>query len=181
MKTTKLLFRTALFAFVSISVLSVSSCKKDDDKDSTPTDFLGTWVTEQTVPTDLGDLQVRDIITFTSTSFTEVAKILDESSDEWIDFIGRKGKIVVKKGSMDVTLTEAGTSELDENGVPTGVITYYKDGTAEFTQILQFMEMEKQYKALYTVTGSSMTLKADNNNNGSYDDEDEVHVFTKQE
>jgi hypothetical protein len=180
MNATKLLFRTAILALVSTAVLSVSSCKKDDDKDSTPTDFLGTWVTEQTVPTDLGDIQVRDIITFTPADFSEVAKVLDESTNEWIDFIGRKGKIVVRKGSMDVTLTEAGTSELDENGNPTGVITYYKEGTTEFTQILQFMEMEKQYKALYTVSGSSMTLKADNNNNGSYDDEDEVHVFEKQ-
>jgi hypothetical protein len=160
-------------------VLSVSSCKKDD-KESTPTDFLGTWVTEQTVNTNAGNLQVRDIITFSPTSFNEVAKILDESTSNWIDFIGRKGNIVVGKGSMDVTLTEAGTTGVDALGNPTGVITYYKEGTPEFNQVLQLMEMEKQYKALYTVSGSSMTLKADNNNNGSYDDEDEVHVFTKQ-
>lgn len=180
MKTSKLLFRSALFVFVSIALLSVSSCKKDDDDDKTPTDFLGTWVAEETVPTDLGDLQVRDIVTFTPTNFTEVAKIYDESSDEWIDFIGRKGNIVVHTGSMDVTLTEAGTAELDDLGNPTGAITYYKDGTQEFTQILEFLEMEKNYKALYTVSGSTLTLKSDDNNNGSYDDEDEVHVFTKQ-
>ncbi len=180
MNTTKLSYRAAFFAIVSIVILFVSSCDKDDDEDSTPTDYLGTWVTEQTVPTDLGELQVRDIITFSPTTFTEVAKILDESTNNWIDFIGRKGNIAVGKGSMDVTLTEAGTTGLDDLGNPTGVITYYKDGTTEFDQVLQLMEMEKQYKAIYTVSGNTMTLKSDNNKNGSYDDEDEVHVFTKQ-
>jgi len=179
MKTTKLLFRTALFFFASVSVLFVSSCKDDDD-DKVPTDFLGTWVTEETITTELGDLQLRDILTFNPTSFTEVIKIYDDVNEVWIDYIGRKADIVVRQGSMDVTITEVGTTSLDDEGYPTGNITYYADGTDEFDQIISFLEMEKEYKALYTVTGSSMTLKSDDNNDGSYDEDDEVHVFTKQ-
>ena len=66
------------------------------------------------------------------------------------------------------------------SGGPTGTIIYYQEGTTEFSNILIEMEMKQDYTALYSISNNSMTLKADNNNNGSYDDLDEVNIYTKQ-
>lgn len=172
--------KTSLLLFIAASILTVSSCKKDDDDDNKQTDYVGIWATEETVPTDEGSITIKDVITFSENSFTEVAKVKDPSTDKWVDLLGRKGSINANTGEMNVTLTEAGATTVDIKGEPTGVLVYYKDGTSEFAELLLEMEMSKNYKAKYTISGNSLTLKADNNNNGSFDDEDEVHIFTKQ-
>jgi hypothetical protein len=179
MKTQPFSTSTKLLVFAASMAFMISSCETDD-KDSKPSDYIGVWAMEQTVSTEAGNIELKDIITFTQSNFTEVAKIMDTTTGNWIDFIGRKGDITVSSGGMDVSLTEAGTTSVDISGNPTGVIIYYKEGTDEFSEMLISFEMSKDYKAKYTIADNKLTLKADNNNNGSFEDEDEVHIFTNQ-
>ena len=85
-----------------------------------------------------------------------------------------------KKIQKAFSLKGADSLDAPVSGGPTGKITYYSAGTAEFSNILELMEMKQNYTALYSVSNNSMTLKTDDNNNGSYDDQDEINTFTRQ-
>jgi hypothetical protein len=179
MKTIEISNYARLLAVATITFFGVTSCEKDD-KDNKPADYIGSWVTVKTVPSEEGDFEIQDVVNFTANSFNEIASMRDPESDQWIAVIGRKAKITEKSGEMNVSITEAGYSTVDdETGYPTGNIVYYKDGTDEFSSLLEDLEMSRNYKALYSVSEDELTLKADNNNNGSFDDEDEVNTFTR--
>lgn len=180
MKTNYFTTKLKILVVLSTLIFTFSACDKDDDEDDKTADYVGTWSTEQTLQTDIGTFEVRDILTLAENSFTEVAKIKNPVTNTWVDYIGRKGTFTVSSDELNVSLTEAGATAIDISGNPTGQIVYYKAGTPEFTALLTEFEMTKDYKAKYTVSGNTLTLKADNNNNGSFDDEDEVLVFTKQ-
>ncbi len=180
MKTLKFSNRFNLILLSAAILLAFTSCEKDDPVEI-PAEYVGIWVTEKTVAPEDGGFTVKDIINFSKNSFTEVAKVKEDDTDTWVDLIGRKGTFTVSNGEMSISITEAGMTSVDPaSGDPTGTITYYKTGTTEFNNILTEMEMKQNYNALYSISNNSMTLKADNNDNGSYDDEDEVNVFTKQ-
>ncbi len=170
------------FMLLSATILlSFTSCKKDEVVVEKPVDYVGVWVMEKTYAPEDGGFTIKDVVNFSKNSFTEVAKVKDDNTNSWIDLVGRKGTFTVLNGEMNISLTEAGTTSVDPvSGGPTGNITFYKAGTTEFSDLLTELEMAKDYKALYTVSNTSMTLKADNNNNGSYDDQDEINTYTKQ-
>lgn len=177
---TKFLSRLNFMMLSAAFMLAVVACKKDEVVDEKPADYVGVWMLEKTYAPEDGGFIIKDVINFSENSFTEVAKTKDKNN-LWIDLVGRKGTFTVSNGEMITSLTEAGTTGVDPvSGGPTGVITYYKDGTPEFSALLIEFEMAKNYKALYTVSNNSMMLKADNNNNGSYDDLDEANTYFKQ-
>lgn len=177
---TKFLSRLNFMMLGAAIILAFVACKKDEVVDETPADYVGVWALEKTYAPEDGGFIIKDVINFSENSFTEVAKTRD-SNNLWIDLVGRKGTFTVSNGEMIISLTEAGTTGVDPvSGGPTGVITYYKDGTPEFSDLLTELEMAKDYKALYTVSNNSMTLKADNNKNGSYDDLDETNTYSRQ-
>ena len=178
MKTMKISKNFKLLLFGTLLLGTIASCKKDDSDG--PKDYVGDWVTEKTVETVEGSLDLKDIVKFKESTFTETVSMYDPISDEWINMIGRKGDFTAEDGEMDVTITAIGYSTEDDiTGYPTGNIVYYKDGTDEFDELLVELEMSKNYKALYTIEDDKLTLKADDNNNGKYDDEDEVNIFTR--
>ena len=177
MKTPLIVNKAMLLVTVAVILIHVTSCRKDEKADK-PADYVGTWICDKTVDSEDGSFVIRDVVTFSKNSFTEVAKIQDTDGN-WLSIIGRKGNFTPGDGKMDVSLTEAGMTGFDSNGNPTGNIVYYKAGTSEFSDVLVEMEMSQHYKAQYSVAGSSLTLTADTNDNGSYDDED-VYVFAKQ-
>lgn len=180
MKARKFLERPN-FILLSVAILlAFTSCKEDDPVEK-PVDYVGVWVMERTFTPEDGGFTIKDIVSFSENSFTEVAKTKDEDSGSWIDMVGRKGTFTVLNGEMNISITDAGMTTVDPvSGGPTGKITYYSAGTAEFSNILELMEMKQNYTALYSVSNNSMTLKTDDNNNGSYDDQDEINTFTRQ-
>jgi hypothetical protein len=179
MKTT-FVNRLNFILLSAVILFAFASCKKDDPVEK-PVDYVGVWVLEKTLAPEDGGFIFKDVINFSKNSFIEVAKIKDTDSNSWIDLVGRKGTLTISNGEMNISITEAGMTTIDPvSGDPTGNITYYKAGTTEFSALLTEMEMAKEYKALFTVSNNSMTLKADNNNNGSYDDLDEINTYTRQ-
>lgn len=181
MKTLKFFNAFNFMLFNAAILLAFTSCKKDEVVVEKPVDYVGVWVMEKTYAPEDGGFTIKDVINLSKNSFTEVAKVKDDNTNSWIDLVGRKGTFVISNGEMNISLTEAGTTSVDPvSGGPTGNITFYKAGTTEFSDLLTELEMAKDYKALYTVSNNSMTLKADNNNNGSYDDLDEINTYTKQ-
>jgi hypothetical protein len=177
MKTLRFKNYSKILAITVLMVIAISSCKKDDSDG--PAVYVGEWITHRTINSEGTSVNIKDVIKFKESSFTEVASMQDPETNKWIDIMGRKGDFTIDGEEMDVTITSVGFTTEDADGLPTGIIQYYKDGTSEFYDLLSSMEMSQDYTAEYKVKGDKLTLKADNNNNGSYDEEDEVNVFTR--
>jgi len=165
---------------IVLTVLAVfcSSCEQDDE---VPSDYVGTWIAEISIPTASGFTSIRDVMTFTEDGVIDLLQFPGGSTDKWIDYMNLKGSISVNENMMTVTIAEIGISSVNAvTGLPTGTIISYKEGSAEFEAILSQSEQSKTFDSEYSVSGDKLTLKTDNNDDGDYLDEEEVTVYTKQ-
>lgn len=179
MKSFSLLNYSKLLLIALVVTLSAVSCNKDDDDEKDPV-YLGTWSRTETVIIDEFELDVKDIMTFTKNSVTNLGQIYNPLTEEWIDLMGLKGSLSVDGNSMDVTVDEIGFSDTDLDGLPTGDMTYYDSGDPEFDALLNEFELEENFEAEYSVAGNQLTLKTDDNSDGDFNDEGETAVYTKE-
>ncbi len=178
MKNLKFTRLCKLAALLSVLIIISSSCKKDDEV--TP-DFVGTWVATESIPLATGFTAIKEVITFSEDSFIDLIQMPGESSDKWIDYVSMKGSIAVNGNLITATVTELGISSFNMvTGMPTGTITSYKAGSAEFETLLSQTEQSKTFKSEYSIEGDKLTLKTDNNNDGDYLDANETNVYTRQ-
>ena len=162
---------------MAIVVIFSSSCKEDDP---ILPDYVGTWVAVEAVPTEVGYVQMKDIMTFTEKSFTDLAQI-QTGTDQWTSIFSMNGTLLVSGNIMNVTITEIGvTSFSGVTGLPTGVITSYKKGTTEFDELITENDQPRSFESKYTISGNKMTIQTDQNEDGDYLDELETTVYTKQ-
>jgi hypothetical protein len=179
MKTSLFVNYAKVFMLASAAFVFVTSCEKDDKEDSVPA-FIGKWSRVETIPVEDFTLDVKDIVTFTARSFTNLGQVKNPETNTWIDLMGLKANISVDKNKIDVTVKEVGLSELDLDGMPTGDITYYSDEDMEFEAILAEVELEQHFLGEYSVSGDQLTLKSDDNNDGDFNDEGEIEVYTRE-
>lgn len=163
--------------FMAVVLIFSSSCKKDDP---VLPDYVGTWTTVVSYPTDNGNVSVRENMTFTETTFVDLAQ-MQMAGGQWTDFMKMKGSMSVSGNLMNVTLTEVGISTFSMiSGLPTGQITSYQTGSADFDDLLAKTGQSKTFKSAYSVSGNQLTLKTDNNEDGDYLDDNETTVYTRQ-
>jgi hypothetical protein len=162
---------------VSIFALMISSCKKDDPDP----EYVGTWAATQAIFNEDVILQIRDIMTFTKDSFTDLTQVLDESTGEYIDYFKIFGTLTVEESIMHIDIDEIGLSSVDLlSGKPTGTIVMYKEGTPQFDNIFTQTGQSQTFGFEYSISGNTMTVYSDYNSDGDYLDEDEAIVYTKQ-
>lgn len=162
---------------MAVGMMFSSSCKKDD---VVIPDYVGTWVTVETVASNGKYVQVKDIRTFTENGFSELVQ-KQLSDDNWIDYVSVKGTLSVFGDMMNVTVTEMGASSYSMvTNLPTGVITYYKKGTSEFDVLVSQLDQPKTFESKFSVSGNKMIIQTDLNENDNYLDEKETSVYTKQ-
>ncbi len=177
--TLKAMFQYAIVIFVIFAI--VSACKKDDGDDTPAHDYVGTWVVTGNVTNDEVTFEMKDIMTFTEGTFTEIMQIKNPATSQWINYLGMKGTMTVNGKAMNINVNEAGISTIDPvSGVPSGTITYYKNNRNEFTQFMELLEMPATFQSEYEVSGNKLTFKTDYNADSDYNDEDEVSVYTRQ-
>jgi hypothetical protein len=179
MKTSLFLNYANVFMLASAALVFVTSCEKDDKDDKDPA-FIGKWSRVETIPVEDFTIEVKEMVTFTASSFTHMGQVKNPETNVWIDLMGLKANISVDKNKMDVTVKEVGLSELDFEGMPTGDITYYSDEELEFEAILAEVEIEQTFNAEYSVSGDKLTLKSDDNSDGDFTDEGESEVYTRE-
>lgn len=169
-----------IVAFMAIVLIFISSCKKDEPAtpkvDPTAPNYVGTWIAIEPIT---ADIQMKDIITLTETSFTDLGQI-GLSANLWVDYISMKGSISVNGKLMTVTITDLGLTSFNSLNIPTGVITSYKTGSAGFEDLITQSGQPKIFNSEYSVSGNQLTLKTDLNADGDYLDESETTVYTKQ-
>ena len=172
-----------LATFMAIVLIFSSSCKKDDPVipivvPVTP-NYVGTWIAIAPFTTVYGDIQMKDIKTFTDSSFTDRVQ-LEIATDLWINYGSMKSSLSVSGNLMNVTITDIGTSSTNMLGIPTGVITSYKKGSAEFNDLISLSGQHNTFSSEYNVSENQLTLKTDINLDGDYLDANETTVYTKQ-
>jgi hypothetical protein len=177
MKTLKLLNPTRQFIVFLFVLTFFYACKKDEDNP----DYVGTWVATGTLTEDTLILEMKDVMTFSKNTFSDIWQIKDPDTNEWIDFFGLKGTISLSGNIMNVTIKEIGMSTFDMiSGMPTGNIVYYNDSQNQFSTLISQSGMAATFESEYTITGNNLTLRTDNNDDGDYNDENEVTIYTKE-
>ncbi|MCX7986667.1 MAG: hypothetical protein N2662_06995 [Bacteroidales bacterium] len=174
----KIFNRAFIMAISTILLLTFVSCE-DDEKDPA---FVGTWVaTDVLYFSEDQNSEYKDIMTFTSSTFTNIGQVKNPNTNQWKDYVCLKGKISVTGNLLNVTITEIGMTSFDLlTGMPTGTLVYYKDTQSEFSQIMSEFGMDKTFKSEYSVSGNTLTLKTDHNDDGDYNDEGEITVYSRQ-
>lgn len=170
-------FSKSVLLFSTLVVL-FTSCKKDDEINP---DYVGSWATIETMSLDGIPTQFKDIMTFSKSGFNDLGQIYDESTSKYIDFIKLNGTISVSGTTMNVKITSIGVSTFDMiTRQFTGTIVMNKEGSSVFNNLLTETDQPKSFVSEYSVSGNTMTIKTDNNNDGDYTDADETTVYTKQ-
>lgn len=176
MKTLKFRKLCVMASLMALVIIFFSSCNEDEP---VLPDYVGTWETVESVPTDEGHVQVKDIMTFTETGFTNKAQ-MELAAGKWIDFASMKGTMTVSGDFMNVIVTEIGITSLNMiTGLPTGVITSYQKGSTEYDALFAQLGESKTFESKFTVAGNKLTLQTDKNEDGDYLDELETSVYTK--
>jgi hypothetical protein len=178
MKALTSIKQVKFLAYVVVIVWTTQGCEKEEEVP----DYVGTWVTAQTQNSTTGGIvTLRDILDFSEKSFTNLGQVMHPQTNEWLDFIGVKGKITIQDNTMNVVVFEMGMSKFDLfSGMPTGKIYYYRDGQTEFNSMLKSSQMTKCYQSKFQVSGNKLTLWTDKNNDGDYADENEESIFIRQ-
>jgi hypothetical protein len=162
-----------LFAIISL----FNSCKKDDPDPY----YVGTWAAEDSIVDGDQSIQVRDEMTFTKDSFTDMFQVYDETKSLYVDYLELKGALSVSGSIMSFTINELGISSFDPiTGNPTGVITLYESGTSGFESIFGQISQPRNFSLDFSVSGNIMSIKSDNNGDGDYNDAGEITQYTKQ-
>lgn len=178
MNTSRIKWLSRSVLVISLFTVLFSSCKKDDEVNP---EYVGTWVATQAVFDEDIILQVRDVMTFTKDSFTDLGQLFDESTSSYIDYIKLIGTLVVEESIMNIDITEVGLSTFDMiSGKPTGTIVMYKEGTSQFDNIFSQTGQSQSFGFEYSISGNTMTVYSDNNSDGDYNDDEEAIVYTKE-
>jgi hypothetical protein len=162
---------------IAVPVIMLSSCSKDDEVSA---DYMGTWSAVVTVSESGNSIQCKDKFTFTQSGFSDLLQLRDPSTGKYIDYMKLNGSMTVSGNALNMKVTEIGVSTFDVAGYPTGSIIMYKEGSSVFTSLFSQTGQSQNVKSVYEVSGSKMTLKTDNNNDGDYTDDGETTVYTKE-
>ncbi|HLO58459.1 MAG TPA: hypothetical protein VK179_06940 [Bacteroidales bacterium] len=169
-----------LLAGISLVIFSFNSCKKDDDNNNNDPAYVGTWSRTDTIPVDTFALQVKDLLTFTKTTVTNMGQIYNPDTDEWLDLMGMKGTFTASGKTLDITVDQVGISDFDTLGIPSGNIQYFTKDDAEFNLVLNELDQKENFQAEYNVSGNKLTMKVDDNDDGDFTDDGETQVYTKE-
>ncbi len=153
-----------------------TSCEDEND---TPPAYVGVW--EMLSTDSIGDTEVdmKQMLTLHEDSFETIVSMLPDDQPA-IDVMGMKGDLDMDGDNGTITFTSYGKQQYDNSANPTGMV-WYEEGDTEFNKfITDDMDGKKTQNIKISVDGDKLNIKIDQNNNGSFDDEeDENQIFDK--
>jgi hypothetical protein len=171
-KFIKLIVSPSLHVLIIVS-LFIPSCKslKSDP------DFVGTWqFTEKITSNDLVFNTTRTIV-LTKTSYEETYTIQRENSTVISATMGTRGNVAVTHSKLVFDLREIGTCVLDQSEACTGNVQWYGEGTQYWTDNMTSYQKQKKVIGVFEVTGTTLRLTRDLNNDSDYEDTGEDVIF----
>ena len=166
-----------LILFILLYVIVFSSCKKDEAQP----DYAGTWVVTGAYTLGNMTFEMKDILTLSKGSFSDVIQIKDPTNNKWINASGIKGSVSANENLLTFIIQEIGVSSVNVvTQMPTGTLEYYKDGQTEFDDLLSANDLVKTYNSEYSIADNTLTLKTDINEDQDYNDAGETILYTRQ-
>lgn len=142
-----------------IPVVIFCACDKDDSTPSLP-DYVGTWV-----KTDNTDSMI-----ITKDKLDDFLLSYDNATGTYIPYFRFIADINVTSDSiMNISITYAGVSTVDDSGNPTGNIEMIDESNPKFEETIKQFFSDITWQIIYLVTGEKMYGKWDWDNNGIYD------------
>jgi hypothetical protein len=154
-------------AFVTVS------CEKDEDPA-----YVGKWAINSTEEIDGTTYDYRQVLDLKAGSFTSSEEI--KINNTWKTASKIQGTVVEKSGKFTIHFAKIGFSTFGLDGMPTGTVVMYNEGSTEYGQLLEMMGMPSTFDAFYTITGNELKMEMDLNQDGDATDEDEGYqIFVK--
>lgn len=166
-----------VFMFLFAITAAFASCTKDENV-AENADYVGKWSSEVTDPS-LNQGDYIQVLTLTKNSFDAMVQTKNNQG-QWVNTFALKGNMTVNGNKMNIHISEFGTSINPITRENTNTITYYKEGSLLFDPIMASSGREKDYQSEYVVSGNTLTLKTDLNNDNDYTDPEETMVYTRQ-
>jgi hypothetical protein len=166
-----------VFIFLFAITAAFSSCTKDENV-AENADYVGKWSSEATDPSSSQGSYIQ-VLTLTKNTFDAMVKTKN-GQGEWVNTFALKGNMTVSGNKMNIHISEFGTSINPITGETTNTFTYYKEGSMLFDPIMSSSGREQDYQSEYVVSGNTLTLKTDMNNDKDYTDAEETMVYTRQ-
>ena len=160
--------RFLLLFVISALTLGFWSCE-DDEEDPK---FIGSW--EQTSTED--GTEMKDVLTLTASTFQSIWSM--QIDGEWMELGGIKGTLTTSGSEIALTFTHVGSADYDSETDTFSEVSWSGAGTEDFDGMIEEMGGNATINGEYSVSGDTLTLKVDMDNNGTYDAE-ETSVYTK--
>jgi hypothetical protein len=149
---------------ILITLTFLSGC----DKFKNDPGFIGTWqFTEQITADNIVYNTIRTI-ELTKSTWEETYIIQRQTSPDPSAIIGTRGKLGMSHTSLIFYLEDLGTCVLNESDVCTGVVEWFGEGSVYWNLNIQYFK--KAVPAEYEVSGTTLSLRRDLNNDGDYAD-----------
>lgn len=151
-------------------MFSVNSCKDDDDDDGNGNhvipSYVGTW--------ELGDDEFMQELVITESTFKMTMALYIDN--EWIDIMSVQGNYTVDGDIFMLTITRLGIIADEE----TYEMVYYYPDDPEWDMLLDDeFEIEDHFEVKFVVSGNTLTVISDDNDDGVFDPVEEGETFTK--
>jgi hypothetical protein len=164
-----LLICSALILLFTTILPSCENLKKDQD-------FIGTWqFTEKITSNDLVYNTTRTII-LTKNTYEETYVIQRENSSTISAIVGTRGDLTQANSVLTFKLEELGNCAPDESEVCTENVQWFGQGTDYYTDNIKYFETEVAGE--FEVSGNTLRLTRDLNNDGDLEDIGEDVTFT---
>jgi hypothetical protein len=155
-----------------IALVNVS-CEKDEDPA-----YVGKWAINSTEDIDGTTYDYRQVLDLKEGSFTSTEEI--KINNVWKTVSKIQGTVVEKSGKFTIHFAKIGFSTFGLDGMPTGSVVMYNEGSTEYGQLLEMMGMPATFDAFFTVTGNELKMELDLNQDGDATDPEEGYqTFVK--
>lgn len=158
--------------FILLPVLfAASSCEalKDDP------DYIGTWQCVETITADDMVYNTTRTITLTKKTWEETYLIRRENTVNITAIIGTRGSLARSRSNLVFELKELGTCVPDNMDVCTETVQWFGEGSPWWNDNIDYFE--KKVTGIFEVTGTTLRLTRDLNNDKDFEDTGEDVTF----
>lgn len=165
----KCLLLTLIFILlISLLIPSCESFKKDPE-------FVGTWQFTEKITSNNLVYNTTRTIKLTGATFEETYLIQRENSPIISAILGTKGIIISSRTSLIFSLEELGTCKLDASEKCTNEVQWFGEGSGYWNDNIQYFK--KNVSGRIDVSGTTLWLIRDLNDDGDFDDTGEDVIF----
>ncbi len=164
--------RSLNIIIISLYVLfAAASCEalKDDP------DYTGTWQCIETITADDMVYNTTRTIVLTKNTWEETYLIRREGSGTVTAIIGTRGNMVRSRSNLVFELMELGTCVPDNMDVCTEAVQWFGEGSSWWNDNIDYFE--KKVTGVFEVSGKTLRLTRDLNNDKDFEDTGEDVIF----